>query len=401
MTYGAALRQERLDVAVKERANYFNWRGQFTPQLVEYLLEAFAPRGASVLDPFCGSGTVLQESARRNLDSLGLEINPAAYAMSKFFSYCRLSRGAREKLIAGIERLLLDILPPESDLSLFSSPATHRQHFASLYDIARALIPRCSNKAERHLAFLLFAHAESATRGPASLRAGLLDASARLRRQLLGLPQTTARVAAHLCDARSSELHARDSVDLVITSPPYINVFNYHQNFRGLLEVFGFDLLRVAQSEVGSNRKNRSNRYRTVVQYTLDLDLVLRSLSLCLRPGGRLVVVIGRESRVRGVPFANSRILEDLIFATECFEPPQSRQRSFVNRFGESIIEDIVIATRTSAHPGATDPRAIAVAHLNNAAASVTGTIHSEISDAIAAAPSITPSPLFDPTEII
>ena len=62
-----------------------------------------------------------------------------------------------------------------------------------------------------------------------------------------------------------------DSIDFVITSPPYINVFNYHQNYRKSVEATGFNVLEVARSEIGSNRKFRSNRFLTVIQYALDI----------------------------------------------------------------------------------------------------------------------------------
>ncbi len=85
------LTQEKLDVAVKKRSNLFNWRGQFTPEFVEYVLQSFSKTGDYILDPFSGSGTVLLESAKLNLRAIGFEINPAAYAMSKFFTFCNLS----------------------------------------------------------------------------------------------------------------------------------------------------------------------------------------------------------------------------------------------------------------------------------------------------------------------
>ena len=34
------LLQDRLDVRVKKRANVFNWRGQFTPEFIEYLIDS-------------------------------------------------------------------------------------------------------------------------------------------------------------------------------------------------------------------------------------------------------------------------------------------------------------------------------------------------------------------------
>src|SRR5690349_10552113 len=93
------LEQSKLDVRRKTRANLFNWRGQFTPELIEYLLSAHAASGDVLADPFAGSGTVLLESARRNLDCQGFEINPAAYTMSKFYGLCSLDRRSRSELL--------------------------------------------------------------------------------------------------------------------------------------------------------------------------------------------------------------------------------------------------------------------------------------------------------------
>ncbi len=76
--------QEKLDVKNKTKANLFNWRGQFTPQFVDYIINNFTHSGECLIDPFSGSGTVLLESSLRNLTCYGYEINPAAYAMSQF-----------------------------------------------------------------------------------------------------------------------------------------------------------------------------------------------------------------------------------------------------------------------------------------------------------------------------
>ena len=70
------LEQEKLDVVTKKRSNLFNWRGQFTPEFVEYILTSFTKVGDHIFDPFSGSGTVLQESARLGYKATGFEINP-------------------------------------------------------------------------------------------------------------------------------------------------------------------------------------------------------------------------------------------------------------------------------------------------------------------------------------
>ena len=104
---------------------------------------------------------------------------------------------------------------------------------------------------------------------------GKLAALARLVQQL---PYSAQRIKVELQDARSLPLE-QESIDFAITSPPYINVFNYHQNYRRSAEVLGWDLLRVAKSEIGSNRANRSNRFYTVVQYCIDMTKALQESS--------------------------------------------------------------------------------------------------------------------------
>ena len=70
-----SLPQGNLDIAERVRTNPFPWTGQFSPQLVERLLTAYAPRNGIVLDPFVGSGTSLVEAARLDLPACGGDLN--------------------------------------------------------------------------------------------------------------------------------------------------------------------------------------------------------------------------------------------------------------------------------------------------------------------------------------
>ena len=51
---------------------------------------------------------------------------------------------------------------------------------------------------------------------------------ARIRDTVSALPVSDAPIGMANCDARSLPLPLEE-VDIVVTSPPYINVFNYHQ----------------------------------------------------------------------------------------------------------------------------------------------------------------------------
>src|ERR1700678_977835 len=155
-----------------------------------------------------------------------------------------------------------------------------------------------------------------------------------LRRLIEGLPQSAEPIVAAFADARRLPLPDA-SIDLIVTLPPYINVFNYHQQYRGSVEALGWDVLAAAKSEIGSNRKHRSNRLLTVVQYCLDMAMVLDEMRRVVRPNGRMIVVVGRESNVRKTAFFNAQILAEL--AVECLNLKVllQQERKFTNRFGQ------------------------------------------------------------------
>lgn len=122
---------------------------------------------------------------------------------------------------------------------------------------------------------------------------------------------------------------------LLITSPPYINVFNYHQKYRRSVEALGYDVLAIAKNEFGSNRKNRGNRLLTVIQYCIDMALSFKEVIRTCRDGARMIYVVGRESNVLGYSFCNSRLIFEI--ATQIFEIPflLRQERVFKNRFIE------------------------------------------------------------------
>jgi hypothetical protein len=131
-------------------------------------------------------------------------------------------------------------------------------------------------------------------------------------------------------------------VDLVITSPPYINVFNYHQQYRAPVESLGWDPLHVARSEIGSNRKHRGNRFLTVEQYCLDIADVLNELRRVCAPSSRIIFVVGRESNVRKTAFYNGDIVTKLGVRCAGLTAEARQERVFQNKFGTMIHEDIL-----------------------------------------------------------
>lgn len=95
------------------------YKGKFNPQVVRSLLNclSLAP-GASIIDPFCGSGTTLVECAHAGFRATGCDLNPLAVvvARAKLLAlgtpYRRLSHIAGRVLTA-VRRTRLRSLSPE------------------------------------------------------------------------------------------------------------------------------------------------------------------------------------------------------------------------------------------------------------------------------------------------
>lgn len=393
------LSQDKLNVTAKKRSNLFNWRGQFTPEFVEYILQTFTKQGDFVLDPFSGSGTVLQEAARLNLRATGLEINPAAYAMSKFFTFCNLSYAERHVYCSNFELKLNIYLASLNGQKVYNENPDYRLAYLNLLQFAEKFSQTLTDKQERVLLLNLLFQSEK-DKG-LTLKDSINKSFQYIKNAIFELPFTENPISAFLKDSRMAGDEYENEIDLILTSPPYINVFNYHQNFRAIVETFHFDLLKVAHSEFGSNRKNRGNRFKTVIQYCLDMELAIRSFWTALKPNAKLILVLGRESNVRSTPFYNGQLITEILEKCNGFSDIKTLERQFTNKFGNNIKEDIIIAAKAKTLSKSLSGRSISLKHLEQSLRISQNDVHSDISEAISNSEEVNPSPIFNSKHII
>jgi len=332
--------QSALNITNKSRSNRLRWKGQFSPQLVEVLLKRYAALGAVVFDPFLGSGTLLLEAGLIGLAASGTEINPAAVRLAQIYRFINVPLEVRRYHLKEISlRLQRDFLPT---LPLFQQ-AAHSEHREDSQSVKSRLLelswltpdPLQCQLLKTLMVLLDFCKADLSTDK-------VFKVWRKLSRVVVELPFSEAALDIFHADARQTPL-PDSSVDLVVTSPPYINVFNYHQQYRGSMEALNWNLLRVAKSEIGANRKHRGNRFLTVIQFCLDIAQVLNEVARVCRPNGRVILVVGRQSNVRRTPFFNSEMVAEVANRALGFPDLILRQeRVFVNRFGKQIFEDIL-----------------------------------------------------------
>lgn len=341
-SFADPLPQSILDIEGKSRSNLFTWRGQFSPQLIESLLRAYCPEGATILDPFSGSGTTLLEASCLAMPAYGFELNPAAWILSRVYQFINITKEERSATIESVQEKLLDAYPAPDLLYKLNHSKVPLSDFAAFihsYNQSGTIEELAFVQA---LVILLDLYDKDLTTKL------LYDYFYKLSHLILRLPYSPATITAQLADARCLPLDD-DAIDFVLTSPPYINVFNYHQNYRRSAEILGWDLLKIAKSEIGSNRANRGNRFLTVIQYCLDIAAMLGEIRRVCTDEARVILVVGHESNVLGVPFYNADIIERIAQETSAFVLQQRQKREFRNKFGQIIREDLLHLTPSAA----------------------------------------------------
>lgn len=80
-THDRAAAARQLDfepLAAKRNHGLFRYPAKFHPPIARKLVELFSAPGQTVLDPFCGSGTLLVEAAMLGRNSVGTDVDPLA-----------------------------------------------------------------------------------------------------------------------------------------------------------------------------------------------------------------------------------------------------------------------------------------------------------------------------------
>jgi DNA modification methylase len=368
--------------------------------------------GATVLDPFAGSGTTLVEARRAGAEAVGAELLAPAVLAARVKTTFELD-GRRlvelaERTARSSGRRRAGPLPflretrrqfaPEALDELLRLRAALPRGGRPLSDavrlaFGRALIPSSRLHRSPCLGYRRRPDDDGTTPTERFLAAAhLMDDDLReiaLERERWGPPADV-----RLADARTLRLPSA-SVDLAVTSPPYVNGMDYVMNYKVDLAWLGFarsyaelralrgaevacdNLPRAETAPYGSvtdvphpwlsgilsairenvRRKGtyrRDDMHAVVHRYFRDLVPVLGGVREALRPGGRFVVVVG-DSLLAGtyVPgdLLLARIAERAGFEIVSVEVARTRRSGQRRSF--ALRESVVTLRRPSAAGGA------------------------------------------------
>ncbi len=368
-------------VAPEDRAihDWYRFVLSFPPHLVRQYLEKFGLTEKHwVLDPFAGTGTTLVECQKLGIPSIGIEANPVAHFACKTkldwtlnphalvdhaHSIAHRARqdlawfpgdGLRHSLPAESEKVLLrnSISPKPLHKSLLLLGHIEQQHPSPFtahekLALAKAVVGSASN--------LRFAPEASVVRAREDapvidLWLQTLDTMAADLRTVADVPRGIAQVWAG--DARNPrQVLQPNSIDAVITSPPYPNEKDYTRNTRLESVLLGFirdrtTLRQVKEQLLRSNSRNIYTRdtddrhiadFPEILQLAATIDQKraelrktsgfsrlysrvvklyfggmathLQELRPLLRPGAQLAYVVGDQASFLGVLIPTGELL--------------------------------------------------------------------------------------------
>lgn len=291
--------------------NIHPYPAKYIPQIPGSLIDYLGiPAHSVVMDPFCGSGTTLLEAAIRGHDAIGIDSNPIATLISR--TKCvHLSKEQCEHINVVLSRL--DLFETTEDAAINIPDFLNRDHWFQSnmqreLGYIRSLIdsvpdPQTADFLRTAFSAIIVksSNQESDTRWRAKnknlpdgfaiamFKKKVLDMLCKMK-QLEKYPLGSVTVKTQ--DSRYIDFIQDGTVACAVTSPPYMNSFDYYLYHKLRMYWLGYDHYEVQEKEIGSRNKHCDNG-RGIDVYVESIFQVVEQVYKKLMPQGYFCVVIG------------------------------------------------------------------------------------------------------------
>jgi len=273
-----------------------------------------------------GSGTTLVEAQRLGRSAIGIDVNPVSHLICEAKTL-QLSSLKIAKVVSELKKDAIEVLDKEaSSASILPAGLQAEKWYTesvlaglsglwslieksrgSRKTIAQAAFSAClmpSCREDRHWGYICDNSTPKGNKSPdvievyttflERLRDAYCDRDECIREAGL---EAIAPVKVICGDARQAlKQLGENSVDLIVTSPPYFGVSDYVKSQRLSMEWFDFDIEPLRRLEIGARSKRHRKTARN--EYLADLRAVFEHAYRCLRPNSACVIVVG-ESGMR------------------------------------------------------------------------------------------------------
>ncbi|MCL4497987.1 MAG: hypothetical protein M1412_03815 [Deltaproteobacteria bacterium] len=243
----------------------YPYKGKFHPQMIRALMNIIKiQNGETLFDPFVGSGTAVLEAQILGVNAIGLDISPLCILISKVKT-------------ESVD--VLDEIKKYKDFYLFKKggkePSDER--VKNFYKVAE-----------------MMAHSDQSRRGKnfessfvsdaLKMIASVEDYSNAIKKHNLKIGKTK------IIKGDTRKINLKDeSVDGIITSPPYSIALNYVANDAHSLKALGYDLDKIKEDFIGV-RGIGLNKFEL---YDKDMEKAYSEMYRVLKKDKYCVVVIG------------------------------------------------------------------------------------------------------------
>jgi len=287
------------------------------PTLARRAIELLCPKHGVVLDPFCGSGTVLVESRLAARHGFGTDLNPLAVLLARLKSRSA-SAQQLQKLLSTAEKTVrhadsrrrekrgatqrygtedVQCFEPHVLLELDGLRDGIKQvHDEFVADALRLVLSSILVKVSKQSADT------SSVLVPRRLAAGFTislfakkteELAHRLDSFRRMLPPHAPIATVVQGDARRREGVSEASVHLVLSSPPYAGTYDYLEHHRLRLRWLGLPMDGLMQDEIGARRHAAPMSFSDALRrYYDDLSQVLAATAAKLVSGGMMAWLV-------------------------------------------------------------------------------------------------------------
>jgi site-specific DNA-methyltransferase (cytosine-N4-specific) len=329
--------------------NFHSYPAKFIPQIPSKVIGTYSKEGDVVLDPFCGCGGALVEAKLLGRHSVGVDINPLACLVTKVkvTPVSESSLGQIDKLLSNIEidinsaygqSQLVHLGKSRFEVSPFYNiDKWFQKHVQKELAIIKGNVDSISEKNLKDFCLVAFSsiinrvsNMESETRyacvskkiAPKKtfelFQAKLKNMASKMREFALRCKDV--RTDVYCADARKLDFLKDGSIDLVVTSPPYIYAWDYNLIHRFRLFWLSYSreyIIDLQNKEIGSHlrleRKQKAANDPSVAvnDYVSDMSQALSEMSRVCKNGAMCCTVLG-SSQLEGKKIEIDKILIDV-----------------------------------------------------------------------------------------
>ncbi len=290
------------DVSIRETNyathDFLRWYGKLIPQLVSRLIKLYSNEGDLILANFVGSGTVPLEANILKRDSIGIDSNPLSILLAsvKTRPLTPDSQPLLEKTRTAINSTSRKQYPmndenrkwfyPESFQDLLTikekidqvESGRDRDYFM----LALASIVKKASKVDARCVNHIVVDKNKKKVDVVSEFSKKLDEMAKSMQEYKKIANGN-KVEIQKGDARDTKL-SDNSIDLIISHPPYLGAIDYSNIYQLETKTLGFDYEEIDAGDISTNSMQR---------YLAEMNKVFDEMNRVLKSGRHACVVIG------------------------------------------------------------------------------------------------------------